>query len=167
MRYITIAILIIIGHAEASSQIKTKVVSDSCIKPYHDYKYLTCNKIKFTVNKKEFFVPASFETDLASIPKIVWPIMGPAHSKLINPAIIHDWLYRKTCDFSRFQADLIFYSMLKSNGVSELRASIMYYAVRIFGWNYYNEDYCEEEYKDLDKEPRSSQISYLMQLEED
>ncbi len=51
--------------------------------------------------------------------------------------------------------------MLKNDGVSTFRASIMYYAVRLFGWNYYNEDYCEDELKGLDQASREVQTQAL------
>lgn len=139
----------------------TEVLTSTCIKPMIGYHYKTCKEIRFVVNDQEFEIPANFETDLASIPKVAWPIMAPAHSSLIRPAIIHDWFYRKTCDFSRYQTDLIFYHMLRNDGVSSTRASIMYYAVRMFGWNYYNEDYCDERTEGMDQAPRSVQAEAL------
>jgi hypothetical protein len=126
-----------------------------------EYTYQNCHDIQFSVNEILFIIPKGFETDLASIPKIAWPIMAPAHSSLIRPAIIHDWFYRKTCEFTRLETDLIFYHMLRNDGVSYLKASAMYYAVRWFGWNYYNEDYCDEEFKGLDKKTRGVQIASL------
>ena len=138
----------------AEEHLRTEFLTTACIKPLIGYHYLTCREMKFTINGDEFVIPANFETDLASIPTIAWPIMAPAHSSLIRPAIIHDWFYRKTCDFTRYETDLIFYHMLKNDGVSTIRASLMFYAVRWFGWNYYNEDYCDEEFKGLDQEMR-------------
>ncbi len=138
------------GCGSSEPYLHTEVLSPTCIKPLIDYHYQTCNPILFTVDHHQFIIPANFETDLASIPKIVWPIMAPAHSSLIRPAIIHDWFYRKTCDFTRQQTDLIFYHMLRNDGISAFKASAMYYAVRLFGWNYYNEDYCDEEFEGMD-----------------
>ena len=127
----------------STTHLHTEFYNDVCIKPFIDYQYETCNSIHFSVNHQEFTIPKNFRTDLASIPKIAWPIMAPAHSSLIRPAIVHDWFYRKTCDFNRKNTDLIFYHMLINDGISRFKASIMYYAVRIFGSSYYNEDYCE------------------------
>ncbi len=124
-------------------QIHTAFLSSVCIKPYKDYRYHTCTDIAFIIEQNHFCIPKGFQTDLASIPKIAWPILAPAHSSLIRPAIVHDWFYRKTCDFDRKQTDLIFYHMLINDGISRKRATFMYYAVRLFGWQFYNEDYCE------------------------
>lgn len=142
--------------------IQTEFLSSSCIKPYYDYHYHTCEKIKFIVNDRHFVIPANFETDLASIPKIAWIIIAPAHSSLIRPSIVHDWFYRKTCDFTREEADLIFYHMLKNDGISEIDASIMYYAVRWFGGQYYKEDYCEARFKGMDKKMRGTRLASLL-----
>lgn len=125
-------------------KLRTEVLTPVCIKPLHNYHYSTCNKIYFTVDGVRYAIPEGFHTDLASIPKIAWPVIAPAHSSLIRPAIVHDWFYRKTCDFNRYQTDIIFYHMLRNDGVSKFKASAMYYAVRWFGWRYYNEDYCDD-----------------------
>jgi Protein of unknown function (DUF1353) len=154
-------VLLLAGCVSTKDRIHTEFLSSCCIKPFHDYEYKTCKAFKFVINDREFTIPANFETDLASIPKIAWPIMAPAHSSLIRAAIVHDWFYRKTCDFTRQETDLIFYHILRNDGVSVIRASIMYYAVRWFGWNYYNEDYCEKEFKGLDQEMREMRIASL------
>jgi len=125
------------------SNLHTEIYTDVCIKPLKAYTYLTCLDIDFTVDDQRFIIPKGFKTNLASIPKIAWPIMAPAHSSLIRPAIIHDWFYRKTCDFTRKQADLIFYHMLINDGIPRYKASVMYYSVRLFGWRFYSEEYCE------------------------
>lgn len=158
---LVLGLLLSLSACSSHERLQTGFLTSTCIKPLIDYHYLTCNSIKFTVNGEQFEIPAGFETDLASIPKIAWPVMAPAHSSLIRPAIVHDWFYRKTCQFTRFQTDLIFYHMLRNDGVSHFRASMMYYAVRAFGWNYYNEDYCDDELKGLDQEERSVQIASL------
>lgn len=149
------------GCVSNDEHIHTEFLSSCCIKPFYDYHYQTCKKIKFIVNDREYEIPANFETDLASIPKVAWPIMAPAHSSLIRPAIVHDYFYRKTCDFTRLETDLIFYHMLRNDGVSSIRASIMYYAVRWFGWNYYSEETCAKEFKGMDKEIREIRIASL------
>ena len=126
-----------------SKGIHTEFISDVCIKPFRGYKYHTCVPLDFTVNGNKFTVPKGFATDLASIPRIAWPIIAPSHASIIKPAIVHDWFYRETCDFNRKNTDLIFYHMLINEGVSPIISSAMYYAVRLFGAKFYNEDYCE------------------------
>jgi hypothetical protein len=136
-----LGMLSLCGCKEAA--LHTAFYSEVCIKPYKKYEYKTCNDIHVVIEKQSFHIPRGFHTDLASIPKLAWPIMSPAHSSLIRPAIVHDWFYKKSCEFNRKQTDLIFYHMLKNDGIGTFRASCMYYAVRAFGWKFYNEDYCE------------------------
>ncbi len=144
MKLLKIFPMILVVSGCTKDILDTAFTTEVCIKPYKNYYYHTCHDIKFSVDGKQFIIPKGFKTDLASFPKIAWPIMAPAHSSLIRPAIVHDWFYRKTCDFTRIQADLIFYHMLKNDGITNLRASLMYYAVRWFGYKYYNEDYCDD-----------------------
>jgi hypothetical protein len=130
-----IALLIAWGSSSAQSAI--------CITPLHGYHYLTCNDYTFYLDAIPYTIPAGFDTDLASIPRIVWPIMSPAKSELMEAAIIHDWLYKETCYFTREETDVIFYDMLRANGTPRWQASIMYYAVRTFGGAYYQDEDCE------------------------
>ncbi len=146
-----VVVMFLLGGCSASKEgIHIEFLSPACITPFKNYQYLTCDRIDFTIEEDAYYIPADFETDLASIPRIIWPIMAPSHSSLIKPAIVHDWFYRKSCDFTRYQSDLIFYYMLRQEGVTPLKASAMFYAVRWFGWSSYNKDYCDEEFKGLD-----------------
>lgn len=118
-------------------KIHTAFYTQVCIKPYKKYKYHTCNDIDFVINKAKFTIPKLFETDLASIPRFIWPIMSPSHSSLIRPAIVHDYFYKNNCGFSRNNADLIFYHMMLNDGIHPLKAKIIYYAVRLFGKEFF------------------------------
>lgn len=137
------ALMVLLGGCDAN-HIHTAFLSPVCIKPYKHYRYTVCTPIEFVIEGQRYTIPKGFRTDLASIPRIAWPIMSPAHSSLIRPAIVHDWFYRKTCEFDRKQTDLIFFHMLVNDGITRARASFMYYAVRAFGSKFYNEDYCDE-----------------------
>jgi len=80
-------------------------------------------------------VEKGFETDLASIPKFIRSIVDPSAPYIKEPAVVHDWIYRgytaKT--FNRKDADRLFYRGMRSNGISWIKAKIMYWAVRLFG----------------------------------
>lgn len=143
VRRLIFVVLVVALSACSSPLMRTHFATDTCIKPFKDYRYLTCCDIHFYIEDTEFVIPNGFETDLASIPRIVWPIMSPAYSKFIRPAIVHDWFYRKSCDFDRKQTDIIFYHMLVNEGVSPYKANAMYLAVRLFGGKFYNEEYYE------------------------
>jgi hypothetical protein len=76
-------------------------------------------------------VPAGFETDFASIPRMFWPLL-PHDGPWAQASVVHDYLYeRGTC--SRFLADAIFRDAMAALGVPWYRRVPMYYAVRLFG----------------------------------
>ena len=74
-------------------------------------------------------VPAGFETDLASIPRIFQSLV-PKVDRHMLPAIVHDYLCREP-DFSRKTADRIFLEAMKLKEVNVIRRRLMYWAVRI------------------------------------
>ena len=135
-----LSILLLFG---CRTNIQTTFLSEVCIQPYKNYQYKTCHDIQFSINKAPFYIPKGFTTDLASIPRVAWPFMSPAHSSLMRPAIVHDWFYRMTCDFNRKEIDLIFYNMLLNDGITPFRAGLMYMSVRAFGRSSFRRDYCE------------------------
>ena len=82
-------------------------------------------------------VPDGYITDGASIPRILWPFIGSPYGPYTDAAVIHDYLYsaRKTYQkINRKEADLIFYKILCSIGISAWNARLMYWGVRIGGW---------------------------------
>ena len=80
-------------------------------------------------------VPAGYRTDFASIPRIMWRIIGsPASGKYREAAVIHDWL----CDeaFHSVDSDTaadIFNEAMVDLGVSVWRRWMMVKAVKWFG----------------------------------
>ncbi len=130
--------------ASASQKFEVQIMSETCIKPLIRYHYLTCSPILVFINGKNLVIPRHFKTDLASIPRVFWSLMSPAHSSSFRAAILHDWLYHNPCNYSRYDADLIFYEALINDKLSLWRSYIIYYAVRAFGAEYYNEGSCHE-----------------------
>ena len=79
-------------------------------------------------------VPVGFKTDGASIPKVVWSLVGsPWTGKYTKAAMVHDYLYRIRI-YSRKRSDLIFYQAMKILGVPLWKRWAMHKAVRMFGW---------------------------------
>ena len=113
-------------------------LNDACIKPFNRYDYHTCEPLKVLIDGKLFIVPQNFTTDLASIPRPIWPILAPQYSAFVAPAILHDYLYRCGCIISRKFADDVLFSALIANGVSTYTSSKFYIAVRIFGRRNFN-----------------------------
>ena len=77
-------------------------------------------------------VPVGYITDFASIPKIVWPIIGHPAGRHGKAAVIHDYLY-STRRFSRKRSDRIFLEAMKVLKIGTIKRKMMYYAVRLFG----------------------------------
>ena len=75
--------------------------------------------------------PRGFVTDLASIPKAFWGILPPA-ARYTHPAIIHDYHYWKQgeLDITRKQADEVFRIGMEELGVSTIKITTIYQAVR-------------------------------------
>lgn len=81
--------------------------------------------------------PAGFVTDLASVPRILWPAFSPFDDYL-ESAIPHDWGYSPLNDrFTRRQIDDMMLELMFNTGVSDHRRNAVYTAVRRFGWRNY------------------------------
>lgn len=104
-------------------------------------------------------VPEEFITDLASIPKPFWSLLGLKPDGLYrDAAIVHDYLYAfrglppknrlktlkvsidggasfvgATSPLSRKECDKIFLEMMEGAGVDGWKAKVMHRAVRLFG----------------------------------
>lgn len=79
----------------------------------------------------DYVIPQTFVSDGATVPRILWPILRP-EGDMFEAGIVHDYLYMKT-DMDRKQADIIFKNVGLVYGANPVRASLAYYAVRLFG----------------------------------
>jgi hypothetical protein len=87
-------------------------------------------------------VPAGFQTDLASIPRFVQPII-PKEGKYNRAAVVHDWLYTKGRiatpgdgrPVSRGEADGVLLEASRVLHVRETQAIAIYAGVRLGGWH--------------------------------
>ena len=84
-----------------------------------------------TPDWKRIKVPAGFETDLASIPKLFWNILPP-FGKYTQGAVVHDWLYR-TQPMERAEADELLHAMMILCRVPWWQRWLIYHNVRWFG----------------------------------
>jgi len=90
----------------------------------------------FEVKGLRLVVPAGFETDFHSVPRLLWPIFPPTGKGRIA-AVIHDYLYSEEANCCRFLADSIYRDILGHFQVSTWRRVCMYYGVRLGGrWAY-------------------------------
>ena len=79
-------------------------------------------------------VPPGFVSDGASIPSILWSVVGsPWSGDYPEAALVHDFLYFKQAH-KRAHADRVFIEAMKVLGVNWFKRRLMYSAVRSFGW---------------------------------
>ena len=87
----------------------------------------------YDVFGRSVVIPRGFEFDGASIPPLLWPVIGsPFDPRFVRAALIHDWLYSSHL-IDRKTADRAFQAVLIADGVTDWRAGLMYSAVRAGG----------------------------------
>jgi hypothetical protein len=116
--------------------------SEACIIPLKGYNYRTCKAMRVSIDGKQYTIPKSFETDLASIPRVLWPILAPQYAGFVSPAILHDYLYRCNNNITRQFADEVLYSALITEDVTAFTASKFFLAVRLFGRSHFINGVC-------------------------
>lgn len=77
----------------------------------------------------EIVVPAGFECDLNSLPRLAW-IVAPK-TDYPEAGVVHDWGYRG--EMSRDMADAVYREALIALGAGRARAGFRYVALRLFG----------------------------------
>jgi hypothetical protein len=85
-------------------------------------------------------IPAGFESDGASIPKVARALVGsPFEFEYLAAAIVHDALYRKGMfdQVSRAEADLVFRDLMWNTKVAKWKVPLFYAAVRAGGWRFF------------------------------
>lgn len=87
-------------------------------------------------NGKTVHVPYGFESDGASVPRLFWRLVFPSSdTKALRAAIAHDYIYRNhPGDWTKAEADQMFYDLLVEDGVPKWRAWIAYKGVDWFGF---------------------------------
>lgn len=79
-------------------------------------------------------VNPGFDFDGASIPRALWSVVGsPMTDGYQRAGCLHDALYASEY-FAREVCDKLFLEAMKSDGVSYIKRTAMYNAVRMFGW---------------------------------
>ena len=87
---------------------------------------LATDKYKVTVKK-------GFDFDGASIPKVLWSVIGsPMEGKYVPGAVIHDGLYASGV-ISRNEADEVFLKLMVMANVGYVKRYAMYWAVKSCG----------------------------------
>ena len=95
------------------------------------------NTFTYRWGSKNIIIPVGFVTDFASIPRVFrWLIekLG-RHNKA---AVVHDALYQNVApgcyNFTRKMVDQCFLAGMADLGVVKWKRTLMYWAVRLFGW---------------------------------
>ena len=81
-----------------------------------------------------YCVPKDFQTDFASVPRFLWPLLPP-HGRVKKAAILHDWLYQQS-HIPREHCDRVFLEAMTADHVPPVQRWAMYEGVRLFGWIY-------------------------------
>lgn len=120
-----------------------KYLSELELIPDHKYSFRLDAPFIVQINNNIVTVPRGFITDLASTPRLLWPLYAPNDTRTIRPAVIHDYMYRCVSGYSRHDADVIFYYGLMNHYVGSFRSRKYYWGVRVFGWMFYKPKLCQ------------------------
>lgn len=89
----------------------------------------------------KWYVPAGTYTDGASIPRVLWSIVGhPRETEIGQAACVHDVLYRSPQGLTRKRCDEILIEGMQCLGASWMKRKAVYYGLRVGGfvaWNNY------------------------------
>ncbi|MGE4194708.1 MAG: DUF1353 domain-containing protein [Pseudodesulfovibrio sp.] len=77
-------------------------------------------------------VPAGFGLDMASIPRLLWPVIPRDDRRIARAATVHDYLYDQQT-LPRPVADSLFLAIMRSDGMPWFKRTACYLAVRLFG----------------------------------
>ncbi|MCX6996515.1 MAG: DUF1353 domain-containing protein [Kiritimatiellaeota bacterium] len=90
--------------------------------------------IRLPLSGRVLEIAAGFCTDGASIPRLLWTLVGhPFDPLLLAPALAHDALYEARL-VSRSEADAQFRALLRLNDDTAMNAQLCWLGVRIGGW---------------------------------
>lgn len=112
-------------------------ITQPCLIPTEDNQFKLCDNMIVRLRNAFHSVPMGFKTDLASIPRIMWPVFSPGDYDTIAPAVLHDWHYCCESRVTRKWSDDIFYYGLREQGMGAFKAGIYWFGVRSIGWIYY------------------------------
>jgi hypothetical protein len=97
-------------------------------------------EILFDWNGRVWVAPQGQVTDGASIPRIVWPLLGhPFDKDVVRGALLHDQYYAKWAgsgddDARRLEVDRMLHAALLADGMARWKVALVYRGVRLGGW---------------------------------
>lgn len=105
----------------------------------HNYKLINKDcRIPDFRRRRYHVVEEGFEFDAASVPRLAWSFLAPVELGVLA-VLSHDDLYDRggkipqRWNYTRYQADVLFYDLMVLEGVSLVRRRVAYQAVRKFG----------------------------------
>lgn len=107
----------------------------------------------FTFEDCTITLKKGFDSDGASIPRLLWWISNPFDSQTIQASLCHDALYWARAT-KRVRADNVFLFLMGINEVPLFKRMAFYNAVRLFGWMFYY----------LSKKPSDKEIKKYLQI---
>ena len=89
-------------------------------------------------SKEVVEVPWWYEFDWASIPRLLWTLVGhPMDTMVIRAALVHDYMYTNMKHLWRKKADNTFLEAMLVSGVKKSKAIIYWLWVRLWWWYVY------------------------------
>jgi hypothetical protein len=123
----------VVAHLRSGGVITRERIYDA--EKWKSYRLL--NDVHVILSNGELIhIPAGFEWDLSSVPRLFWAILPPDGDFEIA-ALIHDYLYQKKL-FTRRFADKEMLVFSNATNRSKVDNYIRFYAVRLFGWSVWN-----------------------------
>lgn len=117
--------------------VKIQILSEPSVQSDSGFMFVTTNDSVILINNDALMIPKGFRTDLASIPRILWPIFPPHKAEFVTPSIVHDYMYTIKYKNDRALADEVFYEAIKLKGASRITSFLMWSALRLFGESHY------------------------------
>lgn len=97
--------------------------------------WVTTREITYEIGKKDsgikIIIPSGTITDLATIPRILWPIINPNNPREASAFVLHDYL----CNiegFSKLVADSILRESLIVLGTSKTKSTLFFIAITLW-----------------------------------
>lgn len=107
----------------------------------------------FTYHSSKFgsiHIPAGFEWDGASVPRILWSYLDPEDPCVLRASLVHDWLYSIAGRFAlrapltRENSDEVFREVMILDDARPRQAAVAFWVVRAFGGSHWDKVEREE-----------------------
>jgi hypothetical protein len=93
------------------------------------------------INGSTLTIPEGYRFDMASVPRILWPLL-PSFALGTAAPLIHDYCYARAGHidswpplvWKRAKVDALFRATMRDEGVATWKRTVAWLAVRAFGW---------------------------------